>query len=79
MKTDKKRLTQALVVVLIVGIGQFYNINRKMHFFQPFQTTVTWNSDSVKADSIPSNNGSSLVTYSSKIISTGIQHIISNL
>jgi hypothetical protein len=80
MKTNKKRLTQAFAIILIVGIGQFSNLNHKMHIFEPFQMSATWNKDNVKTDSLPSNNKENkLVTYTRDIISTGIQHIISNL
>jgi hypothetical protein len=78
MKKNRK-FVQALVVVFIVGIGLFQNINRKAHIFQPLNPiSISWDSKSVKADTVQSDENK-LFIYTKKIISSGIYHLISNL
>lgn len=74
-----EKLCKALVVMLIVGIGLFHNANKKSDFlnsYNPF--TITFESESIKNDSVKTNE-SSLYIYTKKIIDSSIKRLISNL
>ncbi len=71
------RFTKAGVVIIIVGIGFFSNLNKKMKFTE-FIYSETIQSESIKVDSLkPEPNR--LFIYTKNIINEGIHHLISNL
>jgi len=78
MKTPK-RITKAIAVIIIVGIGLFYNLNKKitMSGFMN-SSTITLNDTSIKSDSLRSGENR-LFIYTRNIINEGIHHLISNL
>lgn len=78
MKNKKKNL-QALVVVIVVGIGFLGNNERSVfHLSKINPVTICMENESVNADSL-STREKKLFLYTKKIITTGIQHLISNL
>jgi hypothetical protein len=74
-----KRITKAAVVILIVGVGLFYNLSTKIST-NCFKITSSINAEeaSLKSDSIKSSDNK-LFIYTKNIISEVIHHLISNL
>lgn len=78
MKKENKT-AQAIVVILVVGIGLLHNANKKSFYFRYLNpVSASFESNSNKSDSIEVKENN-LFIYTSKIIDSGIQHLISNL
>ncbi len=78
MKTPK-RITKATAVIIIVGIGLFYNLNKKVTITGFMNSSsITLNDSSLKSDSLKSDENRFFI-YTKNIINEGIHHLISNL
>jgi hypothetical protein len=78
MKKDKKFI-QAIVVILVVGIGWFHNLDKNSFLYRHIRpVTANWESNNEKSDSLEVKEGS-LFTFTKDIIHSGIEHLISNL
>ena len=78
MKKDKKFI-QAMVVIIVVGIGWVHNLDRKSYIYRQISpVTANWKSDIEKPDSLEVKEGS-LYIFTKNIINSGIEHLISNL
>lgn len=78
MKRDNKTI-KAVVVILVVGIGLFHNIDKNSFLYEQIKSvSISMDSNSVKPDSLPGNE-SKLFIYTKKIIDSGIQHLISTI
>ena len=78
MKKDKKFI-QAIVVVLVVGMGWFHNLDKNSFFYRQISpVTANWQSDIDKSDSLEVKEGN-LFSFTKNIIHSGIDHLISNL
>lgn len=78
MKKENKA-AQAMVVILVVGIGLLHNVDKKSYLFNrinPMSISLESNSDKSDSLEVKENN---LFIYTTKIINSGIQHLISNL
>lgn len=84
MEKENKTI-KAIVVILVVGIGLFHNIDKKSFLYEQLNTASTsLNNDSEKSDSLQVNennqvNENKLFIYTKKIIDSGIEHLISNI
>lgn len=84
MKTPQ-RITKAAAVIIIVGIGLFYNQYKRMPVSGFIKSSsIYFNDYSIKSDSLNSDeskklNESRLFIYTKNIINEGIHHLISNL
>lgn len=80
MKTSQ-RIPKAIAVIIIVGIGLFYNTGNKQiiaNQFQQFGAKIE--NDVVKSDSLGTEKSENrLFIYTKSIIQTGIRHLISNI
>lgn len=80
MKTSQ-RIPKAIAVIIIVGIGIFYNVDDKQvitNQFQQFGAKIETNV--VKSDSLNTTNTENrLFIYTKSIIQTSIRHLISNI
>ncbi len=76
MKTNN-RFTKAVVVIIIVGIGFFSNLNKKMKFTEIIYSK-TIQAESTKIDSLKPEPDNFFI-YTKNIINEGIHHLISNL
>lgn len=77
MKKNKK-LTKAVAVIFLVGLGLFYNSNKKAIFQDPFHPLAfNYNQDSMDSEDTNTNDNK-LFIYAVTIIKTGIQQLISN-
>jgi len=78
MKKDKK-IIQAIVVIIIVGIGWIQNLDKKSFLyeqFRPVAVNLVGNND--KTDSLQVNDDN-LYLFTKDILNSSIQHLISNL
>jgi hypothetical protein len=84
MKKDKK-IIQAIVVIIVVGIGWVYNLDRNSFLYEQIHSaSVTWNNSSTTSDTLQlkekkSFDENKLFIYTKNIIDSSIQHLISNL
>jgi len=78
MKKHKK-IIQAIVVIIVVGIGWFHNLDKNSFLYQQISpVTAHWKSDLQKTDSLQVNENK-LFVFTKNIINSGIEHLISNL
>lgn len=78
MKKDK-RIIQAIVVIIIVGIGWLNNLDRNSFMYKQINpVTADWSNNIEKPDTLQANE-SSFYTFTRDIIKSGIDHLISNL
>ncbi len=74
-----KKISQALVVIIVVGIGLIHNVYTKTNHLNPYNPfSFSIENQAIKADSLK-NNENSLYVYTKKIIDSGIKRLISNL
>jgi len=84
MEKENKTI-KAIVVILVVGIGLFHNIDKKSFLYEQLNPASTsLNNDSEKSDSLQINENNQvtenkLFIYTKKIIDSGIEHLISNI
>ena len=76
-----QRTPKAMAVIVIVGIGLLYNMERKNIVMEPFrEMTAEFERNQIKSDTVQTNeNESKLFIYTKSIINTSIQHLISSL
>jgi hypothetical protein len=78
MKKDK-RIIQAIVVIIIVGIGWVHNLDKNSFMYKQISPmTANWSNNIEKPDTLQANE-SSFYSFSRDIIKSGIDHLISNL
>ena len=78
MKKHKK-IIQAIVVIIVVGIGWFHNLDKNSFLYRQISpVTAQWRSDLQKTDSLQGNENK-LFVFTKNIINSGIEHLISNL
>ena len=78
MKKDK-RIIQAIVVIIIVGIGWVHNLDRNSFIYKQISpVTANWRNNAEKSDTLQANEGSFYI-FTRDIIYTSIDHLISNL
>jgi len=78
MRKDN-RTVKAVVVILVVGIGLFHNLNKHSFLSEQLKfVTVRMDNYSENTDSLEVKENK-LFIYTKKIIDSGIQHLISRL
>jgi len=78
MKKDKK-IIQAIVVIIVVGIGWIQNLDKKSFLyeqFRPVAVSLIGNNDRPDTLQVNENN---LYLFTKDIFNSSIQHLISNL
>jgi hypothetical protein len=74
-----KRITQALVVIIIVGIGWVRNLDKKSFIYEQLRTkTVSLESANNKIDSLQVKENI-IYIFTKDLIGSSIQHLILNL
>ena len=74
-----KRITQALVVIIVVGIGYVHNLDKKSVLYEQLLTkTVSLEGGNDKTDSLQVKENK-LYIYTKDLIDSSIQHLIINL
>jgi len=78
MRKDNKTV-KAVVVILVVGIGLFHNLNKHSYLTERLKS-VTISNDNYpkKTDSLEVKENTFYI-YTKRIIDSGIQHLISRL
>jgi hypothetical protein len=74
MKT-KKRYFKAVLVILLIGLGVFQNINFEQ--ISSSKNAVRFDK-STNTETIQEENQSESIVYTLKVISTSIQHLVSS-
>jgi hypothetical protein len=78
MKKHKK-IIQAIVVIFVVGIGWFHNLDKSSFIYRQISpVTAHWKYDLQKTDTVQGNENKFFV-FTKNIINSGIEHLISNL
>ena len=78
MKKDK-RIIQAIVVILVVGMGWIHNLDKKSFLYEQFRpVAVNLSGNNDKPDTLQVNE-SNLYLFTKDFIDSSIQHLISNL
>lgn len=78
MKKDKK-IIQAIVVVVVVGIGWIHNLDKKSFIYEQFRpATVSLTGNNEKPDTLQVKE-SNFYSFTKNIFDSSIQHIISSL
>ena len=76
---DNKRLAKAIMVILVMGVGLICNTQIKTTLFNPSETgSFILDYKHIQSDSTK-HEGSTIYSYTKKMIVSGIQHIISDL
>ena len=78
MKKDKQ-IIQAIVVIIVVGIGWIQNLDKKSFLyeqFRPVAVSLIGNNDRPDTLQVNENN---LYLFTKDIFNSSIQHLISNL
>ena len=74
-----KRIIQACVVIIVVGIGWVHNLDKNSFLYQHISpVTADWKNDLLKTDSLPGSENK-LFVFTKNIINSGIEHLILNL
>jgi len=78
MKKDKK-IIQAFVVIIVVGIGWVHNLDKNSFLYEQFRPlTVNLESNNDNADTLKVKENK-LYIFTKNIIDSSIQQLISNL
>jgi len=78
MKKDKK-IIQAIVVIVVVGIGWIHNVDKNSYLYKQFRTVaVNSVSNNDQSDTLQVKENK-IYLFTKNIIDSSIQHIISNL
>jgi hypothetical protein len=73
------RTIKALVVILVVGIGLFHNVNKHSFLYEQIKSvSVNTDENLGKSDSLQVKE-SNFYIYTKRIIDSGIQHLISTI
>jgi len=78
MKKDKK-IIQAIVVIVVVGIGWIHNVDKNSYLYKQFRTVAVnsvGNNDQTDTLQVKENK---IYLFTKNIIDSSIQHLISNL
>ncbi len=82
MKTSQ-RIPKAIAVIVIVGIGFVYQMDKRHIIADGFQQISTeFGNKSIESDSIDNNTANTedkLLIYTKSIIETSIHHLIPNI
>jgi len=82
MKTSQ-RTPKAIAVIVIIGIGLLYNMERKNIVMEPLrEMTAEFERNQLTGDTVQTSGNESenkLFIYKKSIINTSIQHLISSL
>ena len=74
-----KRVIQAIVVIMIVGIGWVHNLDRDSAIYRRISTVnADWKDEAVRPDSVQVEENN-LYILTRDIINSGIEHLISNI
>jgi len=74
-----KRIIQAIVVIMIVGIGWVHNLDRDSAIYRRISTVnADWKDEAVRPDSVQVEENN-LYILTRDIINSGIEHLISNI
>jgi len=74
-----KRTIQAIVVIMIVGIGWVHNLDRDSAIYRRISTVnADWKDEAVRPDSVQVEENN-LYILTRDIINSGIEHLISNI
>ena len=74
-----KRITQALAVIIVVGIGWVHNLNKESFLYEQLRTkTVSLENNNAMADSLQLKENN-IYIFTKDLIGSSIQHIILNL
>jgi hypothetical protein len=74
-----KRIIQAIVVIIVVGIGSIRNLDKHSLIYQRIHPTCeSWENDPSDPDSAQVKE-TNLYIYTEKIIYSGLQHLIPHL
>jgi len=74
-----KRIIQAIVVIIVVGIGWVHNLDKNSFIYEQISpVTADWRNNIGKTDSLQTNE-TGLYTFTRNIINFSIDHLISNL
>jgi len=78
MKKEKK-IIQAIVVIIVVGIGWIHNLDKNSFLYEHFSpVTVSLTSTPEKPDTLQVKENN-FYSFTKNIIDSSIQHIISSL
>ena len=78
MKKDKK-IIQAIVVIVVVGIGWIHNVDKNSYLYKQFRTVaVNSVSNNDQSDTLQVKENK-IYLFTKNIIDSSIQHLISNL
>jgi len=78
MKKNKK-IIQAFVVIVVVGIGWIHNVDKNSYLYKQFRTVAVnsvGNNDQTDTLQVKENK---IYLFTKNIIDSSIQHLISNL
>ena len=78
MKKSKKTI-QAIVVIVVVGIGWIHNVDKNSYLYRQFRTVAVnsiSNNDQTDTLQVKENK---IFLFTKTIIDSSIQHLISNL
>jgi len=78
MKKSKKTI-QAIVVIVVVGIGWIHNVDKNSYLYRQFRTVAVnsiSNNDQTDTLQVKENK---IFLFTKNIIDSSIQHLISNL
>jgi len=74
-----QRISKAIVVIIVVGIGLLHNMKEKSIVMEPFrEMTAEFEKSQLKSDTVQSGE-SKLFLYTKSIINTTIQKLISTI
>jgi len=74
-----KRVIQAIVVIMIVGVGWVHNLDRDSAIYRRISTVnADWKDEAVRPDSVQVEENN-LYILTRDIINSGIEHLISNI
>lgn len=75
----EKKIIQAIVVIIVVGVGWIHNIDKNSFLYEQFSPVAVYSIESdIKSDSLKVKVNS-LYTYTKDLIGSSIQHLISKL
>lgn len=73
------RTIKAMVVILVVGIGLFHNLDKHSFLYEQIKSvSVNTDENLGKSDSLQGKE-SNFYIYTKRIIDSGIQHLISTI
>ena len=74
-----KRIIQAVVVIVVVGIGSIHNLDKHSLIYQQLSTAAISSENNPNLPDSAQAKKTSLFIYTERIINSGIKHLIFNL